>query len=85
MAAVIYSRGFLRTAARLPADERAAVLRTVADLEAAEALPLATDVSTILPPSLPVWRRPAGASGRYVYFTVRPDGAVVLVAVGGYL
>ncbi len=85
MAAVIYARGFLRTAAKLTGDERAAVLRTAADIEAAEVLPLPTDAPTLLPPSLPVWRRPAGASGRYVYFTVRADGVAVLVAVGGYL
>lgn len=81
---VVFGRQFFRTAGRLDKSERAALTRTLAELDADwPDLPAPeTDVPDILPPSLPCFRRRIGASAWWVYFVMREEHAtVVAVAV----
>ena len=73
--------GYFRSGTRVPADVRPAVQATLRVLVDAEPLPGPEDVVHIIPPTLRAWRRRAGASEWWVYFTVGEDGAIVVLAV----
>jgi len=76
-----HGRSYWRSVPRLPPDVRRALQATVLAMEAEASLPGADDVRTVIPPSLPAWRRRVGASGWWLYFELRHDGSAVLGAV----
>lgn len=84
MATLTYAQRFFRGGKHLSASEHAALRRTLRAMEG-ETLPGPDDTQTLLPPSMACWRRRIEASDRYVYFIVRDDGSVTLIAVGGLI
>lgn len=78
-ATLTYSRGFFRTAAKLPAPVKLALAGTLRAMEDA-ALPTSADVATQLPPGLRAYRRPITETW-WVYFTISTPVRATVVAV----
>jgi len=78
---VIYGRQYFRTAHHLGAPERVALAAMLRTMEAEAMLPGPGDVKDVLAPTTPCWRRRIGASAWWLFYTLRDDAAVVVVAV----
>jgi hypothetical protein len=55
----------------------------VVTLRLATTIPGPLDVATVVPPSLPAWRRRVGTTNRWLYFTVHENGSVKVMMVAG--